>query len=105
MIATINPATGETLKTFESLDQHAIDEKLQRASATFASYRRTSFAEREPLMLRAAEILEAEKHEFGRLMTIEMGKPIKVSRAGSRKVRLGLSLLCRECASDISLTK
>src|SRR6195256_454289 len=77
MIATINPATGETLMTFESLTEQELDEKLQRASTTFRSYRRTSFAEREPLMLRAAEILENEKQELGRLMTIEMGKPIK----------------------------
>ena len=77
MIATINPATGETLKTFESLTEQQLDAKLQRASKTFHSYRWTSFAEREPLMLRAAEILEAEKDNLGQLMTIEMGKPIK----------------------------
>lgn len=77
MIATINPATGETVKTFESLTDQQLDLKLQRASETFAAYRLTSFAERESLMLRAAEILESEKHALGRLMTIEMGKPIK----------------------------
>jgi len=79
MIATINPATGETLKTFDSLTEQQLDAKLQRAANTFAFYRRTSFAEREPLMLRAAEILESEKQELGRLMTIEMGKPIKAA--------------------------
>ncbi len=77
MIATINPATGETLMTFESLTEQQLNEKLQRASTTFHSYRRTSFADREPLMLRAAEILESEKNEFARVMTTEMGKPIK----------------------------
>lgn len=76
-IASINPATGETLKTFESLTDSQIDEKLQRAAATFADYRRTSMDEREAWMLRAAEILESEKEAFARLMTIEMGKPIK----------------------------
>jgi succinate-semialdehyde dehydrogenase/glutarate-semialdehyde dehydrogenase len=76
-IATINPATGETLQTFESLTKAQIDEKLLRASNTFRVYRETSFAERRAMMLRAAEILEAEKHELARIMTTEMGKPIK----------------------------
>jgi len=79
MIATVNPATGETLRTFESLTEQQVEAKLQRASETFASYRRTSCAAREPLMLRAAEILEAEKHALGRLMTLEMGKPLKAA--------------------------
>ncbi len=78
-IATINPATGETLKLFESMTQQQIEEKVRLAADTFRSYRRTSFAEREWMMLRAAEILEAEKQEFGRLMTTEMGKPIKAA--------------------------
>lgn len=77
MIATVNPATGETLKTFESLTERQLEAKLKRAAETFGSHRWTSFAEREPLMLRAAEILEAERHDLGRLMTLEMGKPIK----------------------------
>lgn len=76
-IATINPATGETLKTFESLTEQQLEEKLARAASTFRSSRQTPFADREVLMLRAAEILEAEKQKFARLMTIEMGKPIK----------------------------
>jgi len=76
-MATINPATGETLKTFESLTEQQLEEKLAHAANAFRSYRKTSFADREPLMFRAAEILEAEKQKFARLMTIEMGKPIK----------------------------
>ncbi|MCU1265523.1 MAG: aldehyde dehydrogenase [Acidobacteria bacterium] len=79
MIATVNPATGQTLKRFDSLSPQELDEKIGRAADTFASYRRTSFAQREPLMLRAAEILETEKNQLGRLMTLEMGKPIKAA--------------------------
>ena len=75
-IASTNPATGETLKTFEPLNQTQLNEKLQLAHTTFQSYRRTSFAERARTMLRAAEILEAEKKDFARMMTLEMGKPI-----------------------------
>src|SRR5260370_39253852 len=79
MIATTNPASGETTKTFDSLTDQEIDQRLQRAVETFRTYRRTSFEEREWMMLRAAEILEIESREFGRLMTTEMGKPIKAA--------------------------
>ncbi len=76
-IATINPATGETLKTFDALDANQIEHKLDAAWATFQSYRHTSMDERATWMVRAAEILEAEKSELAKLMTAEMGKPIK----------------------------
>jgi succinate-semialdehyde dehydrogenase/glutarate-semialdehyde dehydrogenase len=76
-IATINPATGETLKTFEPLTDSDIDRKLQLAAETFRAHRRTSFRERSEKMMRAAEILESDKDRFARVMTIEMGKPIK----------------------------
>ena len=75
-IASINPATGETLQTFESPDPQQLDDKIQLAHETFRNYRRTSFADRAQKMLRAAEILEAEKKDFAQTMTIEMGKPI-----------------------------
>jgi succinate-semialdehyde dehydrogenase/glutarate-semialdehyde dehydrogenase len=76
-IASVNPATGKTIKTFEALNETQIEEKLQRAADTFRAYRNSTFSDREQWLARAAEILEAEKHELARLMTTEMGKPIK----------------------------
>ncbi len=73
-IATINPATGETIKTFEALTDAQVDQKIQKAADTFPNFRKLSFSDRARMMLKAAEILEAEKEELGRLMTIEMGK-------------------------------
>ena len=75
-IATINPATGEVLRVFEPLSDAQVDEKIALAAATFAEYRHTDFVDRRRMMARAAEILENEKEIFGRLMTLEMGKPI-----------------------------
>ena len=75
-IASINPATGETLQSFEPLSQAQLEQKIQLAQDTFHSYRRTGFVERSGMMLRAAEILETEKKDFARVMTLEMGKPI-----------------------------
>jgi succinate-semialdehyde dehydrogenase/glutarate-semialdehyde dehydrogenase len=76
-IATINPATGLLVKTFEPLSDAQIEEKLQRAADRFSSYRKVSFAERARMMLKAAAILESEKESFARMMTIEMGKTFR----------------------------
>jgi len=84
-IASINPATGETLKTFEPHSSAEIEQKLQLAAETFQSHRRTSFEERAEKIGRVAEILENEKLVFGKLMTTEMGKPIKAAIAEAEK--------------------
>jgi succinate-semialdehyde dehydrogenase/glutarate-semialdehyde dehydrogenase len=76
-IATINPATGQVLKTFEPLSDAQLEVKLQKAADTFATYRKVPFAERARVMLKAAAILEAEKETFGRMMTTEMGKTLR----------------------------
>ena len=95
-IATTNPATGEVLKTFEPLSAAKIEEKIQLATSTFRSYRKTSFAERARMMVRAAEILEKEKEECGRLMTLEMGKPLRAAVAEAAKCATG----CRYYAEN-----
>ena len=78
-ISSINPATQETLKTFEPLAGPQLAERLTIAQAAFLKHRRTSFNERATMMQRAAEILEGEKESFARLMTLEMGKPLKAA--------------------------
>ena len=76
-IATTNPATGELLKTFEPLSKSQIEAKIQQAWETFPEFSRLSFAHRARLMNGAAEILEQDKEELGRLMTTEMGKTLR----------------------------
>ncbi|HKQ05413.1 MAG TPA: NAD-dependent succinate-semialdehyde dehydrogenase [Blastocatellia bacterium] len=84
-IATINPATGETLKSFEPLTDADIERKLRLAADTFRAHRRTPFQERREKMMRAAEVLESDKGRFARVMTIEMGKPIKAAISEAEK--------------------
>ncbi len=95
-IASINPATGEVLQTFDSLNQPQIEERLSRAAETFRDYRRTTFADRAEKMLRAAEILETEKQSFARTMTLEMGKPINAAVQEAEKC----ALVCRYYAEN-----
>ena len=95
-IASINPTTGETLKTFETLNQTEIETKLQRASETFQTFRKTTFEDRAQKMTKAAEILEAEKRNLGVVMTTEMGKPLKAALAEAEKC----ALVCRYYAES-----
>jgi succinate-semialdehyde dehydrogenase / glutarate-semialdehyde dehydrogenase len=73
-IATVNPSTGELVKSFEPLTDAELEAKLQKAADTFLTYRDVSFAERARMMMKAAAILDAEKENYARVMTTEMGK-------------------------------
>ena len=84
-IATINPATGEVIKTFPALSDAEIEEKLQLAVSVFKAERNTPFAVRAQRMLKAADILERDKEKFARLMTLEMGKTYKSAIAEAVK--------------------
>ena len=106
-IATINPATGETLKTFEPLNQAEIAKKLDLAQHSFESYRQISMAQRSEWMNKSAEILERDKEKFAKLMTQEMGKTLTSAIAEVEKC----ASVCRyyadhaaEFLTDVSVT-
>jgi succinate-semialdehyde dehydrogenase / glutarate-semialdehyde dehydrogenase len=80
-IATVNPATGETLKTFDPYPESEVDARIDRAAAGHRELRRAGFERRAGWMRRAADLLEAEQAETARLMTIEMGKVVKAAEA------------------------
>jgi succinate-semialdehyde dehydrogenase/glutarate-semialdehyde dehydrogenase len=84
-IATINPATGKTIRTFEPFSAARVSECLDRAANAHRAHRRTPFSERAQRMQKAASILDAESRELGRLMTLEMGKPIGAGVAEAEK--------------------
>lgn len=84
-IATINPATGETLKTFTPLSDAEIESKLALAPSTFESYRHTTFAQRSQWLNQAAKILEQDTLKFAEIMTTEMGKTLQSAIAEAEK--------------------
>ncbi len=89
-IATINPATGETLKTYEPLSDEALEDKLARAAAAWTSYRRTSPEERSGWLRAAADVLDADTDTVAELMTTEMGKTLASAKAEVGKCAKGL---------------
>jgi len=84
-IASINPATGKTVQTFEETTDAELEVKLGRAVNAFEVQRRATLAERAEKMRRAAEILERDKRAYGQMMTEEMGKTFKSAIAEAEK--------------------
>jgi len=86
--ASVNPATGEVVETFEPHTDKDVEERLHRAAETFASYRWTSFAERAHCMVAAAELLEGEQPEIAHVLTTEMGKTFAAAKGEVAKCAL-----------------
>jgi succinate-semialdehyde dehydrogenase / glutarate-semialdehyde dehydrogenase len=84
-IKSINPANGETLKTYDEMSAAKVAAALDQAHQTWTSWRKTAFVERARLMTRAGSILRERKEELARLMALEMGKPIKQGIAEAEK--------------------
>jgi succinate-semialdehyde dehydrogenase/glutarate-semialdehyde dehydrogenase len=78
-IASINPTTGETIREFSALNPAQIEEKLALAERAFRQHRRSIFRHRAQLLQAAAGLLEREGEKLARMMTLEMGKPIRAS--------------------------
>jgi succinate-semialdehyde dehydrogenase/glutarate-semialdehyde dehydrogenase len=88
--------TGEVLSQFEQHSDEAIEKKLALAASEFKEHRKTAFAQRAAMMLRAAEILEKEKETLGKMMTQEMGKTLKSAIQEAEKSAFG----CRYYAEN-----
>src|SRR6266700_3977473 len=95
-IVSINPMTGELFCEYEQHSDEIVEGKLALAAEQFRAYRNLPFAQRSQMMTRAAEILEAGKEAYGRLMTQEMGKPLRAAIQEAEKCALG----CRYYAEN-----
>jgi succinate-semialdehyde dehydrogenase/glutarate-semialdehyde dehydrogenase len=84
-LTSINPTTGETIRTFEELTDEQLEQKLEAASRAFRERRSGSLAQRAAAMKSAARILETEKKALGRLMVEEMGKPFSAAISEAEK--------------------
>ena len=78
-IASTNPATGEKLKEFSAFSGAEIEKRLKRAEHAFQQHRRESFPKRAQLLVSVATLLEREKKDLARMMTLEMGKLFRTS--------------------------
>jgi succinate-semialdehyde dehydrogenase / glutarate-semialdehyde dehydrogenase len=88
-IASINPATGQTLKRFEEHTAAEVEAKLKAALHAFGEQRKLGYPERAERLRKAAGILECDKQRFGRMMTEEMGKTLVSAVAEAEKCASG----------------
>jgi succinate-semialdehyde dehydrogenase/glutarate-semialdehyde dehydrogenase len=79
-IATVNPATGQTLRTFDELSEADVERCLAAAATAYDSYRLTSLAERAGWIHNAAGLLDKEQDQVAAMMTTEMGKTLAAAR-------------------------
>ena len=85
MITTTNPATGETLAEYETLDANAIDRKLETATRAYHDWRMSPIEKRVAVLERLGDLYEEKKETLARLAVSEMGKPITQARAEVEK--------------------
>lgn len=85
MLKSINPATGELIKTFDEMTPAEVTNRIQKTHRIFLDWKQTTFSERAILMKKAALILKENAVELGRLMSLEMGKLLKDGRAEAEK--------------------
>jgi succinate-semialdehyde dehydrogenase/glutarate-semialdehyde dehydrogenase len=79
---TINPTTGETLRTFEDISDADLDEALHTARAVYENdWRHRAIADRARIVKAAAAELRANAAEYAQYITTEMGKLIGTSEA------------------------
>ena len=103
-IATINPATGQTIKTFTPATSAEIDSAIAAAHARFADYRRTSYAQRASWMHATADLLEAEAAQAAAMITLEMGKTLKSAQAEVVKCAKGFRFYADNAEALLALS-
>ena len=87
-LQAINPATGETLATYDETTPEEVRNIIGKVHESFVDWRRTSFRSRAALMRQAAQVLRSNAGEYSRLMAQEMGKPVREGVAEAQKCAL-----------------
>ncbi len=85
MIESINPATGQKVKSYDEMSPAQVGQAIQSAHDAFTEWRLTSFAHRAELMKKVAQALRDREQELAELMAVEMGKPVREGRAEAAK--------------------
>jgi succinate-semialdehyde dehydrogenase/glutarate-semialdehyde dehydrogenase len=89
MLESVNPATGERVKTFDPSGPAQVDAATAGAYTAASMWRAVGFSERARLLRAAAAELRANIDTYARLITLEMGKLVRESRAEIEKCAAG----------------
>jgi len=102
MKKSINPYTGELLFEFEELSEDAMEEKVARAETAFEGWKKTTFEARAVLMRKAAADLKKNARDYGRTISLEMGKPISQAIAEVEKCAWVCEYYASNAASQLA---
>jgi succinate-semialdehyde dehydrogenase/glutarate-semialdehyde dehydrogenase len=80
-----NPATGETVATYEEHTAADVEAAIERSAAAFEDWRERPLREREQRLAAAGEVLRENEQTYAETMTREMGKPISQARSEIQK--------------------
>lgn len=80
-IETVNPYSGEVLMNYDVWDKKKIDGGLKLSSKAYSLWKETELWQRVDLLRKLATVLESRVDECAEMITIEMGKSIRESRA------------------------
>ncbi len=101
-ISSVNPATGETIQTYEEMTPEQASAVVAHVHDAWRSWRKTPFAERAKPMRDAAEILRRRKEELATLMAMEMGKPLKQGVAEAEKCAWACDFYAEHAESQLA---
>src|SRR5262245_35703651 len=101
-IATVNPATGETVQTFEPHDAAEVERRIAQAAGAAAALRSASFTQRAAWMNAAADAIESDAGSLARLLTLEMGKPIAQAATEVAKCAHGMRFYARNAEAFLA---
>lgn len=101
-ITTINPATGQPIKTYEEMAPDTVAAIVTHAHTAWLAWRKTSFSVRAGHLRAAAAILRDRKDELARLMAVEMGKPLKQGVAEAEKCATGCDYYANNAEANLA---
>ena len=84
-ITTTNPFNGAELNKYELFSDNKTQQALNTAEKTFQDWKLTPLKKRSKLLRKLGDVLNDNIEKYSELITLEMGKPIKESRAEIKK--------------------
>ncbi len=101
-IATIDPATGRLLQSFEPYDAAGVEHRLAAAAVAAPAWARSTFEERSRLLVTVAELLEGELPDIAHVLTTEMGKPFAQAKGEVAKCAYGFRWFAEHAESMLT---
>jgi acyl-CoA reductase-like NAD-dependent aldehyde dehydrogenase len=84
-IETINPATGEVIKSYNIMETEEIKRITNNGRSAFTRWKSVDLSERALYMRKLGRIMRKNKEQYAKVITEEMGKPIRQSLAEIEK--------------------